>query len=53
MGYSKKKFRILRLCISKEGVKPSTTKIAALKHAKRPEDAKAIQSFLGITNYVK
>ena len=36
-----------------EGMKPSPSKIEALQNVNRPIDPKAIQSFLGLSNYLK
>ena len=38
---------------SKEGMKPSTNKINAISNADRPENQKAVRSFLGLVNYLK
>lgn len=38
---------------SSEGMKPSTSKIADLQNADRPNDVKSVRSFLGMTNYLK
>ena len=38
---------------SQNGMQPSESKIKALKDAARPENAKAVRSFLGMTNYLK
>ena len=36
-----------------EGMKPSPSKIEALQNVNRPSDQKSIQSFLGLSNYLK
>ena len=41
------------LKFSKDGVKPSPHKIIALQNVRHPENAKAVRSFLELTNYFK
>ena len=38
---------------SENGMKPSLSKIDALKQAEKPKDVKSIRSFQGMTNYLK
>ena len=38
---------------SKDGMKPNPAKVEAILNAKRPENQKALRSFLGLTNYLK
>jgi hypothetical protein len=38
---------------SKEGMKPSTNKMDAISKADKPENQKAVRSFLGLVNYLK
>ena len=37
----------------KNGMKPSVSKILALKEAKRPQDIKGVRSYLGMIHYLK
>ena len=41
------------LIFSKDGIKPSPHKIIALQNVRHLENAKAVRSFLGLTNYLK
>ena len=51
--FHKESLEYFGFIFSKEGVKPSPTKTAALKNVDRPRDVKAVRSFLGLTNYLK
>ena len=51
--FHKESLEYFGFIFSKEGVKPSPTKMAALKNVDRPRDVKAVRSFLGLTNYLK
>ena len=44
---------LLLVLFLKNGMKPSVSKILALKEAKRPQDIKRISSYIGIINYLK
>ena len=44
---------LLWLYFFKSGMKPSYSKMNALKNAERPQDMKGIHSYLGMVNYLK
>ena len=51
--FDKQNLEYFGYIFSADGIKPSPTKITALQDANRPEDLKALKSFLGMTNYLK
>ena len=51
--FDKDNLEFFGLVFSKDGVKPSEKKIKALKTVSRPEDVKAVRSFLRLANYLK
>ena len=51
--FDKKHVEYFGYTYSKDGMKPSTATIKALKHADRPRDTKSIRGFLGMKNYLK
>ena len=51
--FDKRNLEYFGYIFSADGIKPSPTKTQALKNANRPEDLKALRSFLGMTNYLK
>ena len=44
---------LLLVLFLKNGMKPSVSKILALKEAKRPQDIKGVGSYLGMIHYLK
>ena len=51
--FSKHQLEFYGYVFTSEGMKPSENKIKSIKDAARPEDQKAVRSFLGLTNYLK
>ena len=51
--FSKHKFEFYGYVFTSEGMKPSENKLKSIKEAARPEDQKAVRSFLGLANYLK
>ena len=51
--FDKEQLEYFGYIFSKDGIKPSQKKIEALQNTERPEDARAVRSFLGLTNYLK
>ena len=51
--FSKSNLEYYGYVFSNQGMHPSEGKIRSLKQMEKPEDAKAVRSFLGLTNYLK
>lgn len=51
--FCKETFDFYGYTFTKDDMKPSENKISAIKNAPRPENQKAIRSFLGLCNYLK
>ena len=51
MYFFKKTPGVLWLYFFKSGMKPSDSKVNALKNAERPQDIEDIRSYLGMVNY--
>ena len=51
--FDKEQLEYFGYIFSKDGIKPSQKKIEALQNTEQPEDARAVRSFLGLTNYLK
>lgn len=51
--FNKRNLEYFGYVFSDEGMRPSESKVRALKELSRPENACAVRSFLGFTNYLK
>lgn len=51
--FNKRHLEYFGYVFSEEGMRPSESKVRALKEMSRPENANAARSFLGFTNYLK
>ena len=51
--YSKGELELLGHCISKDGIKPMSARVKAIKNFQLPVNKKQLQSYLGLVNYCR
>ena len=51
--FMKDEFKYLGFILSRHGIRPDPKKVAAIQKIKSPKTRRALQSFLGLVNYIK
>ena len=52
-AFAKQEFEYLGYNITKQGIKPLTSKVEAIRRIKRPKTLRQLRSFIGIINYYR